>query len=196
MAVGHRDYIGGMWEEVGRLQFDFLVSRGLRPENVFLDIACGSLRGGIHFISYLNPGNYLGLDKEKVLIQRGLDKELSADMREQKHPEFVVSDSFEFERFSKQPDLSLAQSLFTHLNATDLEHCLVKLRVHVAPGHTLYATFALGASKDAGQSHAHRSFYYLPDQLAAIGERNGWRCDYIGDWGHPREQVMMQFIAE
>jgi hypothetical protein len=44
--LGHREYVGGLWEAMGKLQFDFLISRGLKPEHVFLDIACGPLRGG------------------------------------------------------------------------------------------------------------------------------------------------------
>ena len=51
--VGHREYVGGMWELIGKLQFNFIVGQGLKPENCFLDIACGPLRGGIHFIPYL-----------------------------------------------------------------------------------------------------------------------------------------------
>jgi hypothetical protein len=196
MVIGHRDYVGGMWEEMGRLQFDFLISRGLRPEHVFLDIACGSLRAGVHFIRYLDPGNYLGIEKEKVLIHRGLSRELPPDVREEKRPELVASDSFEFDRFSKQPDFSLAQSLFTHLTAADVERCLINLRANVATEHQFYATFAPGASTTAGRSHARGSFYYSYDELAAIGERSGWRCNHVGDWGHPRKQVMMQFTAE
>jgi hypothetical protein len=26
--LGHRNYVGGMWEEIGKLQFDFLVQQG------------------------------------------------------------------------------------------------------------------------------------------------------------------------
>jgi hypothetical protein len=66
--LGHRDYIGGMWEEIGRLQFNFLRQQGLTPSHCLLDIGCGALRGGVHFITYLEPGHYLGLDKEKTLI--------------------------------------------------------------------------------------------------------------------------------
>ena len=66
--VGHRAYIGGRWEEWGRVEFEFMVSRGLRPEHVLLDIACGALRAGVHFIPYLDAGNYLGIEKELSLI--------------------------------------------------------------------------------------------------------------------------------
>jgi hypothetical protein len=44
--LGHRGYVGYMWEEIGTLQFDFLVSTGLRPDSYLLDIACSSLRLG------------------------------------------------------------------------------------------------------------------------------------------------------
>jgi hypothetical protein len=196
LAVGHRDYVGGMWEEIGRAQFDFLVGRGLRPEHVLLDIACGSLRGGVHFIAYLDPGHYLGIEKEGMLIRRGATKELSRRVRQEKRPEFVVSDSFEFDRFSRVPDFSLAQSLFTHLTLVDIERCLANLRAFVAPRHEFYATFKAGQNeRNAAGSHAHANFRFLPDELIAVGERNRWQCHYIGDWGHPRGQVMMQFIA-
>lgn len=196
MMIGHRDYVGGRWDQMGRLQLDFLISRGLRPDDAFLDIACGSLRGGVHFIRYLDPGNYLGIDKEKVLIRRGLSKELPREVRKEKHPELVVSDAFEFDRLSKRPDYSLAHSLLSHLNAVDTERCLMKLRAHVAPQHPFYATFILGASEEnASRSHARVAFCFSPDELAAIGARTGWLCNYVGDWGHPDKQVMMEFIA-
>jgi len=107
-ALGHRAYVGGLWDEIGKLQFEFLVSQGLAPHHVLLDIACGSLRGGVHFIPYLEPGNYLGIDKEAELIQLGRREELPAGLEDERRPEFVVSGSFEFDLFTKRPDYALA----------------------------------------------------------------------------------------
>jgi hypothetical protein len=28
---GHREFVGGFWEQLGQLQFDFLVKQGLKP---------------------------------------------------------------------------------------------------------------------------------------------------------------------
>ncbi|HEY7982454.1 MAG TPA: hypothetical protein VID19_13355, partial [Candidatus Eremiobacteraceae bacterium] len=39
--LGHRAYVGGIWEEIGKLQFDFLVAHGLRPEHHLVDVGCG-----------------------------------------------------------------------------------------------------------------------------------------------------------
>lgn len=63
--------VGGMWKEIGRLQFDFLVAHGLAPSHLLLDMGCGTLRGGLHFIRYLEPGHYWGVDKGRDLLGRG-----------------------------------------------------------------------------------------------------------------------------
>ncbi len=57
--AGHRFYVGGHWEEIGKLQFDFLRSKGLKPESYLLDIACGSLRLGVKAIPFLEREHYL-----------------------------------------------------------------------------------------------------------------------------------------
>ena len=39
--------IGGLWDQMGQHQFDFLKKKGLKPQHKLLDIGCGSLRGGV-----------------------------------------------------------------------------------------------------------------------------------------------------
>lgn len=195
-AAGHRGYVGGKWDEIGKLQFDFMVGRGLAPEHVFVDVACGSLRGGVHFIKYLDPGNYLGIEKERSLVRSGLTHELPRAVRKEKRPEFVISDAFEFSRFSKRPRFAIAQSLFTHLVPEQIELCLANLHAFVGDDHEFFATFSSGDSAaNPSQSDDLKRFTYTPEELAAMGERTGWRSDYIGEWGHPRGQLMMRYLA-
>ena len=92
------------------MQFDFLCSRGLTPGSVLLDIACGSLRAGRHFIPYLDPTNYLGIELEGDLIEAGLRFEIDPLVLEKKAPEFVASSSFEFSKFLENSDYSIANS--------------------------------------------------------------------------------------
>jgi hypothetical protein len=194
-ALGHRDYVGGMWDEVGELQSQFMIAQGLQPHHVLLDIACGSLRGGVHLIPYLNCGNYLGIDKEAELVELGLRNELVPAMRNTKAPEFVISDTFEFSRFSKRPDFALAQSLFTHLTPGDITDCLAKLRAF-APECTLYASFFLPPSRrprNAPARHDHMMFCYTITEMADFGVQSGWDFRYVGEWGHPRGQVMAEY---
>lgn len=195
-AVNHRDYVGGMWDEIGRLQFDFMVKSGLEPSHCFCDVACGSFRGGIHFIRYLDGGKYLGIEKEKQLVDVGVEKEIGEALWQEKKPEIVISDSFEFKRFTKVPDYSLAISLFTHLVPEDIIRCLANLREFVDPGHLFFVTFFDEPSEDnPEESHSNVKFAYPRPEMEEFGRKNGWNAVYIGDWNHPRGQLMMKFEA-
>lgn len=194
--LGHRRYVGGRWDEMGRLQLDFMVRAGLQPSHVFLDVGCGSLRAGRHFIRYLDRGCYLGVEKEAGLVRAGLEKEVGVELVASREPEIAVMEAFEFERLSKVPDLSLANSLFSHLTEEDIRRCLKQLAKFVHPGHVFFATFFEGESdRNPSHSHDHGHFRYTRDELAAMGRASGWHSRYVGDWGHPRHQVMMRFEA-
>jgi hypothetical protein len=194
--LGHREYVGGMWDEIGKLQFDFMLSRGLRPEHVFLDIACGPLRLGVRLIPYLNPGNYLGIEKEDRLVRIGIAKELGRALNASKVPEFVISSSFEFGKFSKRPDFALAQSLFTHLKAEQIRVCMSRLRQNVNPGSRFFATYFLGEeTRSPGESNACHMFVYTRGQAEEFGRQHGWSPNFIGDWDHPRNQMIVEYVA-
>lgn len=191
--AGHRRYIGGMWDEIGKLQFDFLVSQGLKPEHVFVDVACGSLRAGVHLVPYLNEGNYLGIEKEAELVEAGIDKELGKELADKKKPEFVISPAFEFEKFSRRPDFGIAQSLFTHLPPSIIHQCFAKLRPFIKPDGRFYATYFESPTRviNPEQPHDHGFFVYTREQMDEFGAKNGWKAEYIGNWNHPRDQVIV-----
>jgi hypothetical protein len=193
--LGHRVYVGGMWEEVGRLQFDFLLAAGLRPSHVLLDIACGALRAGVHLIPYLDCGHYLGIEKERVLIDRGLEQELPPEVRAAKAPELLVDGDFNFERFSRRPDFAIAQSLFSHLPPAHIEKCLTRLRAVAPPHCRCFATFFQSAEQEShlAEAHDHVNWHYTQEEMLAFGRRTGWVSQYIGDWSHPRGQVLVEY---
>lgn len=189
--LGHRQYVGGMWEEIGKLQFEFLLQQGLKPHHCFLDIACGALRGGVHFIPYLQTGNYLGIEKERRLLELGLEQELDKAIYEEKKPKFVISENFEFDKFSEKPQFSIAQSLFTHLNVNDIRLCLKNLRQLVEQDHLFFATFFEGGSSSNPEaSHSHGYFRYSRDEMTKFGKKTGWKAIYIGEWQHPKSRMM------
>jgi SAM-dependent methyltransferase len=195
-ALGHRAYVGGLWEEMGRLQFTFLVGQGLRPHHVVLDLGCGSLRAGVHLIAYLEPGHYLGLDKEEALIEAGLAHELDPAVRAAKRPRFHVSDRFEVEAFGVRPDFALAQSVFTHLPGRLIRECMTRLRGIMGPTGVFYATFFEVATPAANpeEPHDHGYFAYTREEMEDFGRDTGWRAEYIGPWDHPRDQRMVRYV--
>lgn len=198
--LGHRAYVGGMWDEIGKVQFDFMVRQGLKPSDVLVDVACGSLRGGRFFIEYLDPENYLGIDQHAWLIEAGLKREMPDSLVKEKRPQFVQSDRFEFHKFGKQPNLGIAQSLFSHLTEEDISMCLRNLKAEMEAGGKFYATFMSRAGPmqnyvNPDRSDDHQGFWYHADDLLRIGREAGWQARNIGDWGHPRGQHMLEFLA-
>jgi len=74
---------------MGQWQLDFLVGQGLRPWHCLLDLACGSLRAGVRFIDYLEPGHYLGFLRHLPSANRrrsGVHPSEQRDPRDRRRP--------------------------------------------------------------------------------------------------------------
>jgi SAM-dependent methyltransferase len=141
IAAGvHRELDGGLWDEVGTLQFYFLRSEGLRPEHTLLDVGCGALRGGVHFVTYLDEGNYCGIDRNRSLVAAGR-RELEGVTR--RRARLMVNDAFELSLFGAAFDYALAVSLFTHLAPDDIARCLRAVGDVLEPHGRFYASFFL-----------------------------------------------------
>ena len=95
------------------------------------------------------------------------------------------------------PTLALAQSLFTHLTSELIEVCMSRLRDFVSPGCRLFATFVEADQpvRSPRRSHDHNLFPYTREQMLGFGVRFGWDARYIGEWGHPRGQIMIEYVA-
>jgi SAM-dependent methyltransferase len=199
----HRDFVGGDWEQNGRWQFDLLHARGLAPQSRLLDVGCGALRGGVHFIRYLDPGNYYGVDVNASLIKAGIEVELPAAGLVERAPHLLVSDRFAFGEFQTTFHFALAQSLFTHLPINLIDRCLVQVSEVLEPGGRLYATWlesptmhhlddlrhprGIVSHSDADPYHYHFSiFRFLVEGLPL-------RVKHLGDLDHPRSVSTMEF---
>jgi hypothetical protein len=202
----HRSTIGGMWEEIGKLQFDFLRSQGLKPSSRMIDIGCGCLRGGVRFVDFLEPGNYFGIDISQALLDAGYDVELKAKGLQDKLPrgQLVRDAEFQFSRFPTRFQFALAQSLFTHLTANHLQVCLARLAPSMEPDGALFVTFFLVPDHHPfGQSFKHPHgitsfddrdpYHYRSWQIHNFALGLPWSVEIIGEWDHPRDQQMVLF---
>jgi cyclopropane fatty-acyl-phospholipid synthase-like methyltransferase len=60
------------FEEAGQDEFDkYCKWFDLTPDTKVIDLGCGSLRVGLHFIRWLNSGNYFGMDLTMDFIDMG-----------------------------------------------------------------------------------------------------------------------------
>ncbi len=74
----HRALIGGLWDEVGLLQFEFFKQTGLEPRYRLLDVGCSLLRGALHFAGCRDARNYCGIDANAPLIEGSYPNRASA----------------------------------------------------------------------------------------------------------------------
>jgi len=202
----HRDVIGGLWEEIGKLQFEFLRANGLAPTSRLIDIGCGCLRGGIYFVDYLDPGNYFGMDISEELLNAGYDVELRDRCLQEKLPRanLIADGEFQFAKFPVTFDFGIAQSIFSHLPAEHIRLCLSRLAPRMEPGGILFGTFFLVPDdhpSDRPFEHPQGvqtfeqkdPFHYRFGQVRALCDGLPWQPVLIGDWGHPRDQQMVRF---
>lgn len=208
-AGRHRELVGGLWDVVGPLQLDFLVTQGLTPQHRLLDIGCGSLRLGALAIAYLESGCYAGVDLSPALLDAGYEQELDSALRARlPRGHLIASGDFNFSALPFQPDYAIAQSVFTHLPLNHLRGCLARLASAMTAGGRFYASYfecPPEAAVSEAQTHAGAlgavattdlsdPYHYRFADLAWCAEQAGWRCRRIGDWGHPRGQLMAEFV--
>ena len=179
--------IGGFWEEVGQLQFDFLKAEGLQPEHRLLDVGCGTLRGGRHFINYLHGGNYTGTEMSEEAVKQA--KELiRREGLKRKHPHIVhVPDgNFRFEDLWPY-DFILAPSVFTHLKEPLIEECFLNIGKVMEPGARFYFTFL----DPAEFTDTVKDFAYPFGFFAELGRKYGLGVEDVSErYRHPRGQKM------
>ena len=206
----HRGTVRGtdaFWDYLGKLQLDYLVEQGLRPEHYVLDVGCGPLRAGVHFIGYLDVGHYAGIDKRGDTLERARDIELPRYGLAAKRPNLLVNGGFEFSRLGMTFDYAIAQSVFTHLPVNNIVRCLVEMAKVLNPGGRFYATIYenpngkrfLGEIQQSERvvSYPDRDkYHYDLDTLRCAARGTGLTMSYAGDWGHPDNQKMVVFSRD
>jgi SAM-dependent methyltransferase len=196
VALDPKGAIGGHWEEIGQLQFDFLVRRGLKPNHRMLDIGCGTLRGGRLAIRYLEPRRYTGMDISSNALKAALqlvkeeglaDKQPRLVLNRHRHLKF---DQFRDEIF----DFLLAQSVFTHLMPGHIEECFDCIRSVMGPTSDFYFTSWIEDATERPSPFEYRYPRSLFEDLAAkyklVFE------DVSHDYPHPRNQKMMRLAKQ
>lgn len=200
----HRHFIGGKWSEIGQLQYNFLLQQGLQSHHKLLDIGCGCLRGGLHFINYLEANRYYGLDVNASLIKAAWQEVKLANL-EAKNPHLIVNDKFEIACFQQQFDFMLSVSVFTHLPMNIIIRCLSEVQKNLTSSGKYYSTFFLASTSAHTAQIAHQPggvvtnydrdpFHYSFDEMSFMARVAGLKVNLIGEWNHPRNQQMLEFF--
>jgi SAM-dependent methyltransferase len=196
--AAHTDYrvvkdpyaaVGGKWEELGRLQFDYLVANHLKPDSKLLDLGCGTLRGGRHFIRYLNAGNYTGTDISLKAIDYAHRLAMDEFLATRK-PRLIYrrpGEAFFADLDDARFDFVLAHSVFTHLPAEVVEECLAGVGRVMNPDAIFFFTF-----KDEAEPRRKdlKDFAHPARLFADLADRHCFLFQTHDDYKHSRGQTM------
>lgn len=196
-------YSGGMWEAEGRRQLAVLVENGLQPHHYLLDLGCGTLRGGVKLIDYLEPGHYYGVDVDDESLE-GAREALRETGLEGKGPHIGKVADCDFASLRPAFDYILAYSVFTELPLNSIIRILMNVERVLGPEGKLYATFwqnpdgkrNLDPIKQPGGAWTffdQYPYHYDFETFEWICTGTGLRVEYFGLWAGRGPQHLMVF---
>jgi SAM-dependent methyltransferase len=177
-AVGGRTH--EEWLRVGQLQFDYLVSHGLKPGMRMLEIGCGNLRAGRLFIGHLDAGDYYGTDISPDILLAA-QRTLASEGLQHKLPHLtLVSDLTLAFLPPAYFDVVHAHSVFSHSPIDVIEGCLAHVGRVMKPDGFFDFTF----DRTEGSEHhvLREDFYYRTETLVALAAKYGLAGRFMADW--------------
>ncbi len=166
---------------MGATQFALLYALGIRQQHRLLDVGCGSLRAGRLFITYLEPGNYTGVDPNAWLVDEAIQHQIGRDLIRIKTPVFSTTDDFDFSELGTF-DFVVAQSIASHAGPRLVPRMLSSIRGALRPSGIAAVTFIHADPSDTGVVHIEPGDDQWPEWL------------YPGCFSYRRE-VVESFVA-
>jgi SAM-dependent methyltransferase len=201
-AGDHRSAVGGLWEDMGALQLAVLRDFGMGPTARLLDVGCGSLRLGVKAAAFLEPGHYFGTDYFEDLLELGYEREIRPAGLGPRLPRenLVVDRGFAFAGLPGRFDFAIAQSLFSHLPLNSCRSCFRSLAAKLRPGGRFLFTYFESAAEELHEGRDRGGgvvtfpdrdpYHYCWDDFVFCARNAPWELRRIGEWGHPRGQVL------
>lgn len=175
-----------LWKMKQDFQIEFLKKHDLKKSNMLLDIGCGTLRGGIPIIEFLDAGKYTGIEvRENVLLEGR--KELKERNLEPKSPNLISFDNFKDLNLPSKFDIIFAFSVLIHMEDGIVEECFNFVSQHLAENGVFYANVNIdNRTKDGnwqGFPVVGRSFEFY-NELSKVNGLKLNVLDKIGNLGH------------
>lgn len=167
-----------LWKMKREFQIRFLKQVGIEPEHYLLDLGCGTLRGGIPLIQYLQEAHYYGIEVRAEVLEEGR-KELRNVELEYKKPVLMHTEDISLLDIGKEFDFVWAFSVLFHMTDDILNDCLSFIRKHLKKTGCFYANVNIGESEDC----AWQGFPVTQRRLEfykEVGLRNGLHVSDMG----------------
>lgn len=174
-----------LWEMKRQFQIEFLIAAGLKPFHDLLDFGCGTLRGGIPLVEYLNDEKYTGIDVRQDVLEEGI-KELSDHGLDHKKPRLECHSQFAELDLRQKFNIVWAFSVLIHLENHILHNVLGFISRHLHTGGTFFANVNI-SSQTEGSWQGFPIVYRTFDFYKQIFQENGLFVSDLGslqEFGH------------
>lgn len=184
------------YDDMGEWQFELLKNHGLEPADEMLDVGCGSLRGGRHFVGYLDPGNYVGMDISQPNLRWGRQR-VRSDGLLAKRPTLIQNLDLTFsepEIVGREFDIIFAQSVLTHCDPAQVGEFLENARNVLDPDGRVVVTIFLEMQSSEGYrtNLTGTAYHYSPTWWGNECARHGWRLQRWKYSDHPNGQMVCE----
>lgn len=174
-----------LWEMKRDFQISFLRNIGLKPEHQLMDFGCGTLRGGLPLIQYLDTGNYSGIEVRQQVLDEGI-LELNESGLTHKNARLEHVTDLSQHELGVRYDVIWAFSVLIHLEDNILGEVLDFVSRHLSEKGVFYANVNVSTQPDGswqGFPVVFRNF----DFYKAAFERNNMTVSdlgYLQEFGH------------
>jgi len=194
------DWVGCGYHEMKRqFQVTYLQNHGLSSNSTFLDFGCGTLRGGIPIIEYLDVGNYTGVDVRRQVIEEAA-KELKDHKLEDKRPILLTLEEA-IGQMTDTFDVIWSFQVLIHMAEDRLEEAFDLAKKHLEPNGVFFATALIGEFDESewqGFPVIRQSLEFYEQKAAKVGLTVASRgtLDSLGygrQDGKPSDVCMLEF---
>ncbi len=181
---GHRHAAVGparLWKMKRDFQIAFLREQGLEPTHRLLDMGCGTLRGGLPLIGYLDPGHYTGVDVRESVIAEA-HQELERAGLAERRPDLRACTDLAQLRLPQPVDFVWAFSVVIHMPDPVADACFGLAARSLAPGGRFLANVNVGEATE-GSWAGFPVVFRSEDFYRGLAERHGLTLRSLGEIG-------------
>lgn len=131
------------WKMKRKFQMEFLQRFGLQPQHHVLDIGCGTLRGGVPIIRFLEADRYYGVETREEILKEARAEMIENDLTD-KRPTLLISKTLDALDLTVSFDVIWAFSVLIHLTDEIAEECFCLVRRCLKPTGCFYANVNVG----------------------------------------------------
>lgn len=163
--------------------FCLALREGLRPTSAVLEVGCGCLRSGYHFVRFLEPGRYCGIEPNVAMLDAGRELILGP-LESEKRPRFRHHDDFDFGVFETTFDFVVAFSIWSHASKAQIGTMLDQFRRTSQAGSKLISSWIPprpGLPDYRGDGWVGRS--HTSSRRGVVAHSREWLADAVSSRG-------------